>query len=171
MFERILAHRNISIALKTDYRDAVDQVRCGQILYTGAIDEFFDYELGELPYRSLRFDFRSYGQRQHQPVGTVNYPLSEDFTRITEMSHLTQEWSEFTTVAIEYPQAHERGRTIPYYPVPRDENMELHNRYVEFAKREAPNTVFAGRLGDYKYYNMDQAVGRALSLFRKLAAS
>lgn len=167
MFERMLDHPNITVLLNAGYEVVKDQVDYDQLLYTGAIDEFFNYELGALPYRSLRFDFQTYKQRQHQPVAQVNYPMSHDFTRITEMGHLSQEWGETTTVAIEYPQAHKPGKTVPYYPVPRDENTAMHRRYLDFAAKEARNVVFGGRLGDYRYYNMDQAVAGALSLFAK----
>ena len=168
MFERLLDHPNIHVSLNTDYKDVVDQVSVKKVLYTGAIDEFFDYEFGELPYRSLKFDFQTYRLPAYQSVGTVNYPMSHDFTRITEMGHLTQERGDHTTVAIEYPQPHIPGETIPYYPIPRDENLAKHNEYVEFAEKEAPNVLFAGRLGDYKYYNMDQAAARALTIFDRM---
>lgn len=167
MFERILAQDGIDISLNTDIRHVKEEITYDRMLFTGAIDEYFKYELGELPYRSLNFDFQTYQQKRHQAAGQLNYPMSHDFTRITEMGHLTQEWSDATTVAIEYPIAHIPGTTEPYYPIPRDENHLLHNQYVDLAKREAPNVVFAGRLGDYKYYNMDQAIARALSLFEK----
>lgn len=167
MFERILTQQGVSVSLNTDLADLGSEVTYDRLLYTGAIDEYFGYTLGELPYRSLDFNFQTYRQQRHQAVGQVNYPVSHDFTRITEMGHLTQEWSDVTTVAIEYPVAHVPGKTVPYYPIPRDENQELHNRYVALAEKDAANVLFAGRLGDYKYYNMDQAVGRALALFNK----
>lgn len=170
MFERILGQDGIDVSLNTDIKDLGSEVTYDRLLYTGAIDEYFEYQLGELPYRSLDFDFQTYRQRRHQACGQLNYPMSHDFTRITEMAYLTQEWSDVTTVAIEYPVAHVPGKTVPYYPIPRDDNNELHNKYIDLAKREAGNVVFAGRLGDYKYYNMDQAVGRALSLFEKSLA-
>lgn len=167
MFRRMLDHENITVSLDTAYDDVRDQVSCDRVLYTGEIDAYFGFALGELPYRSLRFDFRTYHVPRHQPTAQVNYPVSHDFTRITEMGHLTQEWDGRTTVAIEYPQAHVPGETVPYYPIPRDENNALHARYLDLAAREAPEMVFAGRLGDYRYYNMDQAVARALTLFEK----
>ena len=168
MFERILDHPNIEVALNSEFADIRDQVSYGQLVYTGALDEFFNYELGELPYRSLRFDFQTYRQKRHQSVGQINYPISHDFTRITEMGHLTQQWGDVTTVAIEYPQSHIPGETVPYYPIPRDENNELHKRYLAFAKKEAGNVIFCGRLGDYRYYNMDQAAASALALFEQI---
>jgi UDP-galactopyranose mutase len=168
MFDRILLNREgVDVALNTSLDDIGGEISYDRMIYTGAIDEFFRYSLGELPYRSLRFDFQTYQQKRHQAVGQVNYPVSHAFTRISEMCHITGEFSDVTTVVIEYPQPHIVGQTIPYYPVPRDENQELHNKYVALAEREAGNVIFGGRLGDYKYYNMDQAVARALTIFEK----
>jgi UDP-galactopyranose mutase len=170
MFQRMLDRDGIDVSLNTDIKDIGDEISYDRLLYTGAIDEYFGYSLGELPYRSLNFDFQTYRQRNHQAVAQLNYPMSHDFTRISEMGHMTQQWSDVTTVAIEYPIAHVPGQTEPYYPIPRDENQELHNKYVDLARREAGNAIFCGRLGDYKYYNMDQAIGRALSVFEKQIA-
>ncbi|MCA0401792.1 MAG: UDP-galactopyranose mutase [Proteobacteria bacterium] len=172
MFERILLNREgVDVSLGTSFLDIGGQVSYDNMIFSGAIDEFFSYSLGELPYRSLRFDFQTYQQHRHQPAGQVNYPVSEDFTRISEMNYLTGEFSNCTTVAVEYPQSHVPGSTVPYYPIPRDQNQELHNRYVALAAKEAKNITFCGRLGDYKYYNMDQAVARALSVFQQIAAN
>ena len=168
LFERLVAHPNIDVSLTTEWADVRSDPRARHILFTGAMDEFFDYPYGPLPYRSLQFDFRTYQQPQHQPVAQVNYPNDERFTRITEMGHLTGERGPKTLVAIEYPLAHEPGRTVPYYPIPRPDNEALHARYGKLASDRAPNVHFAGRLADYRYYNMDQAVGRALSFVRKL---
>jgi UDP-galactopyranose mutase len=169
LFERLLSHPNIRVELSTNYGDAQKE-RFDGIIHTGAIDEFFDFVLGALPYRSMRFDLGFYPQRQRQPVGTLNYPTTEKFTRSTEMGHLTGEWGESTAILIEHPEPHRPGVTEPHYPIPRSQNQALHGRYIELARREAPNVFFAGRLGDYRYYNMDQASARALSLFRRLAA-
>lgn len=168
LIENILNHKNIEIRLNQDYKDFEKMFQCEKLIYTGAIDEFFDYELGYLPYRSLRFDFQTYRQKRHQSTGQVNYPISHDFTRITEMSYLTQEQGDETMVAIEYPMPHLPGKTVPYYPIPRDENNLLHEKYLELAKQKTPNVIFAGRLGDYRYYNMDQAVASALTIFSKI---
>jgi len=170
MFERILGDANIDVSLETDFNQVRDQARYRRILFTGAIDEFFDYALGELPYRSMRFEPETHGEGRRQPVAQINYPVSHDFTRTTEMGHLTEEWGEATTVVTEYPGTHRPGETEPHYPIPRDENRELHRRYQDLAAQEAPHVVFAGRLADYQYYNMDQAVGRALSLYKKTIA-
>lgn len=168
LIENILNHENIHVRLNQDYKNVKKTIHYCKLIYTGAIDEFFDYELGYLPYRSLKFDFQTYKQKRHQSAGQVNYPVSHEFTRITEMGYLTQEQSDKTMVAIEYPMPHAPGETVPYYPIPRDDNNLLHEKYLELAKQKAPDVIFAGRLGDYRYYNMDQAVGSALNLSEKI---
>lgn len=168
LVENILTHENIQVLLNIDYKDAQKTIAYKKLIYTGAIDEFYDYQLGHLPYRSLRFDFQIYKQKRHQSVGQVNYPMSHEFTRITEMGYLTQMLGDKTMIAIEYPMPHTPGETVPYYPIPRDENNLLHEKYLDLANKQSPNVVFAGRLGDYRYYNMDQAVASALSLYQKL---
>ena len=139
-------------------------------IYSGAVDELFGYQLGELPYRSLRFDLQCYQQPRHQAVAQVNYPNHHDYTRVTEMNYLTDEFREDTLVAVEYPMTHIPGQTTPYYPIPRPENETLHKQYMDLAAKEAPNVIVCGRLGDYRYYNMDQAVGGALAIFDKKVA-
>lgn len=168
MFRNLLDHRNIHVSLETPWSEAAQEVKARNILFTGAIDEFFDYALGPLPYRSLSFDIQTYRQPLHQPVAQINYPNAEAFTRITEMSHLTGERHEKTLVSIEYPKPHTPRETIPYYPIPRPENEALHKAYELLAAANCPTIHFAGRLADYRYYNMDQATGRALSFVRKL---
>jgi UDP-galactopyranose mutase len=169
MFERILAHPRISVSLNTRYDEVKGDRGFDRLVYTGGIDAFFDFALGPLPYRSVRFDPQTYLERVRQPCAQINYPNSEDFTRTTEMGHLTQEWGETTTVVTEYPRAHEPGLTEPYYPIPSKSTQSLYNRYLDLARDTAPHVQFAGRLGDYRYYNMDQAIARALSLFRRCA--
>lgn len=171
MFERILDHPNITVLLGTDARDVIDAERPARLVYTGAIDEFFDHVLGVLPYRSLRFEAVHVDDVDvAQPSGIVNYPNDHDYTRITEFKHLTGQRIDGTTMHVEYPIAHEPGRTVPYYPVPVDEALRHFQRYVDLASVEAPDVVFAGRLADYRYYNMDQAAHRALSVFERRIA-
>jgi UDP-galactopyranose mutase len=171
MFENMLAHPNIHVELQTQWQDMARGAKFRNILFTGAMDEFCDYELGPLPYRSLSFDIQTYRQPAHQPVAQVNYPNAENFTRITEMFHLTGERHDKTLVMIEYPQAHLPGQTTPYYPIPHAQNEALHKQYEALAAARFPHVHFAGRLADYRYYNMDQAAGRAMSFVRKLSQS
>jgi UDP-galactopyranose mutase len=164
MFRRMLDHPNIEVVLDHDWKHAASESDRERILFTGAIDEFLDYRFGPLAYRSLRFEERTLEEVQHQPVGTVNYPNDFQYTRITEQKIITGQQASVTTLITEYPQPHEPGRTIAYYPIPRDENQLLYAKYAEAAQAEFPHVCFAGRLADYQYYNMDQACARALKL-------
>lgn len=167
LFRRMLAHRNIKVLLDADYREVAGELEYDRMVYTGEIDAFFNYVHGELPYRSLRFEVRSLDQEWHQPVATVNYPNEFDFTRITEQKWITGQRHPKTSLVVEYPMRHIPGQTEPYYPVPRDENRARYALYAKDAAQLAGKVLFAGRLADYSYYNMDQAVARALSLFEK----
>ena len=162
LFERLLAHPNITIELNSPF--AQTKVRAERILFTGAIDELLDYRFDPLPYRSIRFEEYTLEKEQHQPVGTVNYPNQHDYTRITEQKIITGQSAPVTTLMKEFPIAHRPGETVAYYPIPRDENQRHYAKYAEQAKIEFPGIVFAGRLGDYQYYNMDQACARGLKL-------
>lgn len=165
MFQRILSHRNIKVLLNTDYREVVQELRFNRMIYTGPMDAYFDYVHGFLPYRSLRFDLQYQEAPQLQEVGQINYPNEHTFTRITEFKHLTGQKHSGTTIAIEYSQPHVPGETVPYYPIPREENRQHYEVYQNEANKLRRAVLFAGRLADYKYYNMDQAAARALKLF------
>lgn len=165
MFEAMLDHPNITIALNTDYRTVAREVRHDRLIFTGPVDEYFDFRFGRLPYRSLRFRHETVDREWFQPVGVVNYP-SEDVahTRITEYKHLTGQSHPRTALTYEYPSA----EGDPYYPVPKPENAALYRRYQALADA-TPNVHFVGRLATYRYYNMDQVVGQALALYGRLA--
>jgi len=165
MFERMLDHPNISVSTGTNYADIASEFQGANLVYTGAIDEFFGYRFGALPYRSLGFEHVTLDAPQFQQVGTVNYPQTEAYTRITEYKHLTGQCHEKTTITYEYPSA----QGDPYYPIPRSENHDLFIKYQGLA-RDHPGVHFVGRLASYKYYNMDQVVGQALATFRRLAS-
>jgi UDP-galactopyranose mutase len=167
MFRRMIAHPNIKVLLNTDYREIMNDVSFNRVLCTGPIDAFFDYMHGELPYRSLRFEFDTLDQAQYQEVGTVNYPNEYDITRITEQKYLSGQTSPKTTLVKEYPQAYVPGKNDPYYPIPREENRERLSLYTKEVEKLNGSVLFAGRLADYKYYDMDQAVVNALGLFEK----
>src|SRR5436853_2441363 len=166
MFERMLDHRNIDIMLDTDYRDVKDSVAYRRVVFTGPIDEFFGYRYGKLPYRSLRFQHVTLNKGWHQSVAVVNYPQTHDYTRVTEYKHLTGQQHPKTSLTYEFPCAD----GDPYYPVPRPENAELFKRYESLALR-TEGVWFVGRLATYRYYNMDQVVGQALSTFRRIDAT
>jgi UDP-galactopyranose mutase len=163
MFENMLDHPNIKILLNCDYREVVDDVAYENMIYTGPIDEFFDYRYGKLPYRSLQFEFETVDQEWKQPVAVVNYPNEHLYTRVTEFKHLTGQEHPKSTLVYEYPQS----EGDPYYPVPRPENNEIYKKYQELAEAR-PDVHFVGRLATYKYYNMDQVVAQALTVYARL---
>ncbi|RQP09550.1 MAG: UDP-galactopyranose mutase [Chryseobacterium sp.] len=165
MFRKMLSHPNISVMLKTDYRDIVEIIPHGKLVFTGPIDSYFDYCYGKLPYRSIDFKFETLNRENFQETGTVNYPNDNLYTRITEFKYLTGQEHSKTSIVYEYPTA----EGDPYYPIPRRENQELYNRYKKLAET-LDDVYFTGRLGTYKYYNMDQVVAQSLALFKKLEA-
>ena len=133
------------------------------MIYTGPIDQFFDYRYGALPYRSLDFEFKTFDCETFQAAAVINYPNEHAYTRVTEFKYLTGQRHPKTSVVYEYP----KDDGDPYYPVPKPENAELYARYKALAD-ELPNVRFAGRLATYRYYNMDQVVGQSLALFDQI---
>ncbi len=165
MFERMLDHPNIEIMLETDFRAVRGDIRYRRLIFTGPIDEYFDFRFGALLYRSLQFRHVTLDQEWHQPVAVVNYPMDHAYTRVTEYKHLTGQRHPQTSLTFEYPS----DTGDPYYPVPRSENQERFKQYEALA-RETPDVWFVGRLATYRYYNMDQVVGQALATFRRIEA-
>lgn len=163
MFESMLAHPNIKVMLNTDYREILELIPHGHLIYTGPVDAFFGYQFGRLPYRSLEFRHETHDTAQLLPVGTVNFPNDYAYTRVSEFKHITGQRHERTSVVYEYPQA----EGDPYYPVPRPENAALYKKYEALAQAQ-PNVTFVGRLATYRYYNMDQVVAQALATFKRL---
>ena len=162
MIEKMLDHPSITVKLATPFghqmEDAFDH-----IFYSGPIDEYFDFALGELPYRSLHFDFIEFDRPFFQKNSVVNYPCNYDFTRIGEYKYFLDTQSAKTVVSYEYPSAFVRGENERYYPIVNDSNKALYARYLDLAAKVEKVTFF-GRLGDYKYYDMDNAVERVLEL-------
>lgn len=164
MFERLLDHPNILVRTGVSWQQIVASCDCRRTVFTGPIDEYFEYRFGRLPYRSLRFEHEHLpGVAQYQPVGTVNYPNDHPFTRITEFRHLTGQAHSGTSIVREIPSA----EGDPYYPIPNPANEALFKRYQALAEAES-DVFFLGRLGQYRYYNMDQVVASALALARRL---
>ncbi|HKP14033.1 MAG TPA: UDP-galactopyranose mutase, partial [Blastocatellia bacterium] len=164
MFENMLDHPNIKVLLNTDYREALQFIPHKEVVYTGPVDEYFDYRYGKLPYRSLQFKHQTINAEKYQAAPVVNYPNEHLYTRVTEFKYLTGQEHAKTSIVYEYP----RAEGDPYYPVPRPENAELYKKYQELAN--ATNGVhFVGRLATYKYYNMDQVVAQALTLYAKIS--
>lgn len=159
MFRRMLEHHNITVNLETDFKTARTQLMDAQIIYTGPIDEYFDFRFGKLPYRSLHFEHTHIAEQgKLQDVGTINYPNNHAYTRTTEFKHLTGQQHTGTSIVREYPQA----EGDPFYPIPRPENEALFKQYEALAQQET-GTTFIGRLAQYRYYNMDQVVAAAIA--------
>jgi UDP-galactopyranose mutase len=163
MFERMLAHPNIKVLLNTDYHEIEGVIPFREVIFTGPVDEFFDYRFGKLPYRSLEFRFETLNVPVAQPAPVVNYPNDNPYTRVTEFKYLSGQEHPKTTLVYEYAQA----EGDPYYPVPRPENAVLYRQYQALAEA-TPGVHFLGRLGTYKYYNMDQVVAQALTLYSRM---
>ncbi|MFL0681956.1 MAG: UDP-galactopyranose mutase [Algoriphagus aquaeductus] len=168
MVRRMLSHPKIRIMLKTRWQDIQDQIIFDRMVFTGPIDEFFQFKHGKLPYRSLKFQVDTFPFELSQSAAVINYPNEYDYTRITEMKWLTGQRHSQTTTFTEFPIPHVHGQTVPYYPIPTEDNKQLFKLYQEESDALQGKVIFAGRLGDYMYYNMDQAVARALMLFSKM---
>jgi len=164
MFGRMLDHPNITVALGEDWFALKDRVSYRHLVYSGPIDAYFGYAHGRLPYRSLRFEHEHLPDvDRFQPVGTVNYPNDHAFTRITEFRHLTGQRATGTSIVREYPQS----EGDPYYPVIRAESEDALRQYQALAAAQS-DVTFVGRLAQFRYYNMDQVVGAALTAAGKV---
>ena len=169
--EKMLDYPNIEVILNKDFaklkKENSDLVKNARIFYTGSIDEFFDYKFGKLPYRSVNFKFETHNREFYQTHACINYPNNYDFTRIHEYKHYLNDKSEKTVIAKEYSEFFELGKNERYYPIASEENAKLYQKYLDEAKN-LKDVYFFGRLGDYKYYNMDLAVARAIELFEEV---
>lgn len=163
MFENMLDHPNIKVLLNCDYREVENEIPFSQMIYTGPVDSYFDYCFGKLQYRSLEFKHETHDKSVFQESPVVNYPNEHLYTRITEFKYLTGQEHEKTSVVYEFP----KSEGDPYYPVPRKENAEVYAQYKQLADA-TPNVQFVGRLATYKYYNMDQIVAQALTVYAKM---
>lgn len=176
MINNMLNHKNIKIMLNTDFKEICtikdkdfylfDKKFDGKVIYTGQIDELFDYKFGDLPYRSVNMQFETIEKDFYQEKATVNYPNDYDFTRITEFKHIHPINTPKTTILKEYPQEYVRNKNTPYYPIFTNENQNKYNQYLEYSK-EFKNLILVGRLAEYKYYDMDDIVTRALEVFEE----
>ncbi len=188
LFEKMLDHEGIDVCLGTDATsvfelefadDGADAALTaikvkgdafmGPIVYSGPLDELFLGRFGRLPYRSLDFVYETYDEEYKLPCGTVNYTVTEDYTRITEFKHLTGQKAPNTTIMKEYSRAYtDPDAQIPYYAIINDENNAHYERYRRLTDG-LPNFFPLGRLAEYRYYNMDKIVGLALELSDEIA--
>lgn len=177
MVANILRHPRIKLKLKTDASKEISlhdgniyfggKPFDGTLIYTGCVDELFDYNEGVLPYRSLKFKFLTKKCSSYQPSAVVNYTTSAKFTRISEFTKFTCEPKENTVIVKEFSVPFKKGKNIPYYPIPIAKNYEHYEKYEKQAK-EYKNLYLLGRLANYKYINMDVAVRNAMDLFDKI---
>lgn len=165
MIEKML--EGIDVELGIDYLSRRDEFnnRASKIIYTGMIDEFYDYKLGQLQYRSLHFEHETHDVDNFQGNAVVNYTdAAVPYTRIIEHKHFEFGTQEKTIVTKEYPREWEAG-SEPYYPINDDANSMLYAQYRALADKEN-RVIFGGRLGDYKYYDMDDVIQKALEMSR-----
>ncbi|HEX8010757.1 MAG TPA: UDP-galactopyranose mutase [Casimicrobiaceae bacterium] len=167
MFRRMLDHGLISYETGVDFGQVRNALRYAHLVYTGPIDAYFDFRYGRLPYRSIEFEHEHFPRVQRfQQVGTINYPNDHAYTRVTEFKHLTGQTHEGTSIVREYP----RAQGEPFYPIPRQANEALFKRY-QVAASECASVSFVGRLAQYRYYDMDQVVGAALTAAGRIVRS
>ena len=162
LIKNIINHPNIELRLNTKFQDFKETYE--NLFYTGSIDEFFEYKYGMLSYRSINFKFEEYDREYYQRGAVVNYPCNYDFTRIHEYKHYLDDKSEKTVIAKEYSSDFEPGKNERFYPILNAENIELYNKYKKETEK-LKNIYFFGRLGDYKYYDIDKVVKRAFDVF------
>ncbi len=177
-FENLLDHANITVELGVNVLEHIsinnselflDGEKCDiPVVYTGALDELFGCVFGKLPYRSLRFEWKYADKDSVQDMPVVAYPQAEGFTRITEYKKLPVQNKKGSTYAVEYPlQYDSESAAEPYYPVLTEESKRLYEKYKSLADN-VDGLIYCGRLADFKYYNMDQALERALMICNKL---
>jgi UDP-galactopyranose mutase len=167
LIKNILNHPNIEVKLNTDFNKIKNNIKHERVFYTGSIDEFFDYEYGVLPYRSVYFELEEHDTEFYQNNSVINYPNDYDFTRIHEYKYYLNDKSSKTVIAKEYSEEFKLGKNERYYPVINPSNQTLYDKYRQKAQKY-DNIYFLGRLGDYKYYDMDKAVLRTLELFETI---
>jgi len=167
MVERILDHPLIDVETGLEFRDASHRVRYDRLVFTGQIDEFFGFVHGPLPYRSLRFENEVLPIDRHQPVAVMNYPGEVPYTRVIEHAHFTDQHIGRSTVTYEFPEPYARNSNEPYYPLPTPHSRVRYQRYAKTALELRGQAIFSGRLAEYRYYDMDQAVSHALAKFTR----
>lgn len=166
MCENMIKNPLIQVKINTEFNYTQD-LKAKRIFYAGGIDDFFENKFGSLPYRSLEFDIKNFNKKYFQQKAVINYPNNYDFTRIIEHKHFLDQKTTSTIVSFEYPKNYEKGRE-KYYPIPNNDSKDLYLKYSQEA-RKLSNVYFIGRLGEYKYYDMDKAVLRSLEIFDNLS--
>lgn len=166
MFENMLNHPNIKVLLSTKFKDVKKQI-FNRIFYTGAIEEFFDNKFGVLPYRSLDIRIETFDTEKFQNAPVVNYPENYDFTRIAEYKYFLNEKSEKTVLSFEFPEDFVDGINDRIYPILNKQNQAVYNKYLQEAEK-LQNVYFLGRLGAYRYFDMNRTIANAFETFEKI---
>lgn len=170
IFEKLLD--GIDVRLGLDYLKSKNDLSAlaKNTIYTGPIDEFFDYKFGELEYKTTSFDHRCLDTSNYQGVAMMNYTdVETPHTRVIEHKHFENSQSDVTWVTWEYPKTYHAGKTEPYYPVNDEPNNKNYQRYLELVS-QAPKVLFGGRLAEYKYYDMHHVIERALDFVDQISA-
>ena len=165
MFKKMLQNKNIEVKLNVNFKDVENKLNYKKIFYTGPIDEFFDFKFGKLDYRYVNIDFQTLDIESYQPAAVVNYPNDYDYTRITEFKKFNMNESKQTTIGIEYPG----NNGFMAWPVLNERNKKIFQKYWQEAEKlKKENIYFVGRLAEYKYYDMDDTVKKALEVFEEI---
>tara|TARA_Y100000389_G_C17083972_1_gene328004 strand:- start:40 stop:582 length:543 start_codon:yes stop_codon:yes gene_type:complete len=166
MFKKMINNKNIRIKLNTDFFKIKKNIKFNYfMIYTGEPDKYFDYKYGKLDWRSLIFKFKNFKKKKIQESVQYNYPNDYSFTRKVEIKHVTKQKSKFTVISTEYPTS----KGDPYYPISNKRNTSLFKKYEKLIiKEKNKNIYFEGRLAKYKYFNTDEVIENALSLYKKL---
>ena len=168
MFEKMLDHPLITVQLNTPFDSIKDKIKYERLFYTGPIEEFFSYRFGKLPYRSLDIQFVTYDMEKYQNAPVVNYPENYDFTRIAEYKYFLNEKSDKTVLSLEYPEDFQLGKNDRIYPILNPENQAIYDQYLAEAQK-LPNVHFLGRLGAYRYYDMNRTIAGAFESFKEIS--
>ncbi len=178
LVKNILDNKNIKLLLNTDFKEIMriedgkifllDTKFDGKLIYTGQLDELFDMKFGALPYRSVEMKFETIKEEHFQEPATINYPNNYDFTRVTEFKNIHPVKSDRTTILKEFPQTYIPGENVPYYPIFTDEAKAAYEKYAAEVSKY-PQIIPVGRLAEYRYYDMDDMVKRALEVYEEIS--
>jgi UDP-galactopyranose mutase len=165
LFKNMISHPNIYLSLNTDYFKMRNNFNFKNLIYTGPVDNFFNFKFGKLEWRSLDFKFETFKKKRKLKYLQINYPNNFKFTRKVEIKYITKQKCLNTTVSKEFP----KSKGDPYYPILNKKNKKLYNRYLKEVKKiKKKNIYLCGRLAEYTYINTDQAIEKALNLFKKI---
>ena len=165
MFKKMISNKKIVLMLNKDFKKLKGNIDYKILIYTGPLDEYFNYKYGKLNWRSLKFKFETYKKEYLQDCVQYNYPNNFKYTRKVEIKHVTKQKNKYTTISKEYPT----NKGDPYYPIINTRNLDLYSKYLKLVKEEQKkHHYFEGRLATYRYLNTDEVIEKALKLFNKI---